>query len=86
MSSPEGVKLAGGARRDPRDWEDTWECCSGLPLTPGLPAPGPAAALPVLQHSGRLRRLLQPRYEALNVVEHMVQDVLGAEQRDAWDP
>lgn len=32
----------------------------------------------MLQHPGRLRRLLQPRYEALYVVEHVVQDVLGA--------
>lgn len=46
------------------------------PLTPGLPAPGPAAALPVLQHSGRLRRLLQLGHEALHVVEHVVQYVL----------
>lgn len=49
---------------------------SGAPLTPSLPAPGPAAPLPVLQHTGRLRRLLQPRHEILHIVEHVVQDVL----------
>lgn len=49
----------------------------GGALTPSRSAPGPAAAFPVLQHPGRLRRLLQPRYEALYVVEHVVQDVLG---------
>lgn len=48
----------------------------GAPLTPGLPVPGPAAALPVLQNSGRLRRLLQLRYETLHVIEYVVEDVL----------
>lgn len=49
-------------------------------LTPGRPPPVPAASLPVLQDSGRLRRLLQPRYEALHVVKHVVQDVLGSKE------
>lgn len=50
---------------------------SGVPLTPSLPAPSPATALPVLKHSGCLRRLLQLRHKALHVVEQVVQDVLG---------
>lgn len=50
---------------------------SGVPLTPSRPAPGPATALPVLKHSGRLRRLLQLGYKALHVVKQVVQDVLG---------
>lgn len=58
----------------------------GASLTPGLSAPGSAAALSVLQHSGRLRRLLKLRYEALHVVEHVVQDVLGDRARGRVRP
>ena len=57
--------------------------CSELPLDG---APGPAAALSVLQHTGRLGRLLQPGYEALHVVEHVVQDVLGARAGGCMGP
>lgn len=93
-----GSQTGSWCRGRPGEREDIWEwprrAREGLfrtaagwrPLTPGLLVPGPAAALSVLQHTGRLGRLLQPGYEALHVVEHVVQDVLGARAGGCMGP
>lgn len=95
MRSRGRVRLAGGAGGDPGE-EDIWEwpqrAREGLFRTAAgwRPRPRPPGARVLRRLRCLSTRVASADFcsldTALHVVEHMVQDVLGARAGDAWDP